>query len=144
MVMQFSSPLRVSHFKPICLAVFLIIALLYISSKHDASQSTSALQAFKPSLSHYSDEYRHNSSHDEPAAPSPSFNFIDLNKLNTASISYAHYNPYVESNSIWRNSRKPCIGPRGVNVNGNPDDMLLANAVKSLGTHRLPCARSNS
>ena len=106
MGMQFPSPLRVSHLKPICLAVCLIIALLYIFPKHELSQSTGALQALKPSVSHYSDEYRHNSSHEEPAAPPPSFDFIDLNKLDTALLSNAHYNPYVESNGIWRSSRR--------------------------------------
>ena len=144
MGMQFPSPVRVSHLKPIWLAVFLLIALLYVFPKHDLSRSTGALQALKPSVSHYSDEYRHNSSHDEPAAPPPSFDFIDLSKLDTASLSNAHYNPYVESNGIWRSSRKPCVGPRGVDVNGNPDDMLLAYAVSPPSTHRFPCAQSNS
>lgn len=128
--MPLPSGLRNPLLKPVCVAVFLITALLYILPRHDIPPSTSALQAFTPSVSHYNDGYRHNSSH-EPADPPPSFNFTDLSKVNRDSLSYAHYDPFVDSKSLWHASRKPCVGPRGVDINGNPDDMLLAYAVKS-------------
>ena len=139
--MLLPSPFRVTLLKPICLAVFPIIVLLYILARRGISQSTSALPAFTSSTSHYNDEYRHNSSH-EPTALPPSFDFIDLGRLNRSSLSYAHYNPFFESNDFWYGSRKPCVGPRGVDVNGNPDDMLLAYAVKSPGWYRFPHTRS--
>lgn len=141
-IMPLPSSFRVTLPKPIYFAVFLLLVLLYIFPRHNTSQSISTLQAFTPSGSHYNAEYRHDSSH-EPAVPPPSANFIDLSKLNSTSLSYAHYNPYFEANSLWHGSRKPCVGPRGVDVSGNPDDMLVAYAVKSPGKLRFPWTLSN-
>ena len=130
--MPLASHVRVKLSKPNFIAIFLVIAFLYIFPRHRISQSKSALPTFTPSSSHYNYEYKHNPAH-EPAGTPPAFDFIDLSKLNRSLLSYAHYNPYLESNTLWHGSRKPCVGPRGVSVNGNSDDMLVAYAVKSPG-----------
>lgn len=61
----------------------------------------------------------------------PSVNFIDLDKQD---LSFVPYDPYPHYNTRqwknrWQGSHKACKGPRGVNVNGNPDDMLVARSV---------------
>lgn len=48
------------------------------------------------------------------------------------------YNPYPEYNTRhwrnkWKGSHAPCIGPRGVEVNDNPDDMVKAHRLKKKG-----------
>ena len=59
-----------------------------------------------------------------PNAPSfPAF------KTSADHLSSRLYNPYPDYNSQrwrqrWKGSHTPCLGPRGVDVNGNPADML--------------------
>ena len=48
------------------------------------------------------------------------------------------YDPYPDYNSKdwrkkWHGAHFPCKGPRGVDVNGNPDDMLGAYKPPSTG-----------
>lgn len=49
--------------------------------------------------------------------------------------SFAVYNPYPDYNSRswrrrWRGTHVPCKGPRGVDVNGNYNDMLVAHSIE--------------
>lgn len=137
--MPLSSILHFTLSKRIYVAVFLTTALLYIVPRQSFRESVSTLHAFTPSGSHYNDEYWHNSSL-EPAAAPPSFDFLDLSRLNQKLLSHAHYNPYFKSIGPEDHSRKPCVGPRGVDINANLDDMLLAYAVKSPGKYHFLCA----
>ena len=135
--MPLSSFLYFTLSKRIYVAVFLITALLYIVPRISFRESVSTLHAFTPSGSHYNDEYWHNSAL-EPAAAHPSFDFLDLSRLNEKKFSRAHYNPYFRSIGSKERSRKSCVGPRGVDVNANPDDMLLAYAIKPPGKYDFP------
>ena len=139
--MPFSSFLQFTLSKRIYVAVFVTTALLYIVPRQSFRESVSTLHAFTPSGSHYNDEYWHNSSL-EPAAAPPSFDFLDLSRLNEKKFSHAHYNPYFRSIGSEERSRKPCVGPRGIDINANSDDMLLAYAVKPPGKYHFPCTGS--
>ena len=111
--------------------IFVTVTLRYRLPRSHDRNGTKILQAFAPSGSHYHDKYRHNSSH-SPAAPPPSFDFLNLNSLNRP-LPFAPYDPYIKDESPRRGSRKPCLGPRGVDMNDNPDDMLIAYSVNSKG-----------
>lgn len=68
----------------------------------------------------------------------PSVEFIDIATNDT--LSRGPYNTYPSYNDQawsqrWHGSQQPCLGPRGVNVNSNPDDMLEARDVDPKGTH---------
>ena len=59
----------------------------------------------------------------------PSVDYVDLSSKEPSLR--RPYNVYPDYNSrAWNQrrygSQRPCLGPRGVNVNGNPDDMLEA------------------
>ena len=66
----------------------------------------------------------------------PSVEYIDLASKNLSPPQ--PYNIYPDyktqtSSQRWHGSSQPCLGPRGVNVNSNPDDMLQAWDVGSTG-----------
>lgn len=112
--------------------IFVTFTLLrYRLPRIHSPNLTNKLQAFAPSASHYHDKYHHNSSYNPPAPP-PSFDFTDLNSLNRP-LPFAHYDPYMKDESPRRGSRKPCRGPRGVDMNDNPDDMLIAHSLNFNG-----------
>ena len=51
------------------------------------------------------------------------------------------YDPYPKYNTAkwskeWKGSHAPCMGPRGVPVNGEADDMLIAYSSVSEGRLR--------
>ena len=53
------------------------------------------------------------------------------------------YDPYPEYNSRkwrkkWKGTHAPCLGPRGVDVNVNPDDMVKAHRLKTKGGIHAP------
>ena len=67
----------------------------------------------------------------------PSVEYIDI--ATNATLSRGPYNVYPNYNGQawsqrWHGSQQPCLGPRGVNVNGNSDDMIEAWDVDPLGT----------
>ena len=119
--------------KSFCVLIFIFVTvtLRYLLPRSHGPNVKNTLQAFAPSGSHYHDKYCHNSSY-TPAAPPPSFDFPDLNSLNRP-LPFAHYDPYIKDESPRHGSRKPCLGPRGVDMNDNPDDMLIAHSVNSEG-----------
>ena len=76
---------------------------------------------------------------DHDAHRPPSIEYIDLASKDL--LPPQIYNVYPDHNAPtssqrWHGSRQPCLGPRGENVNGNPDDMLKAWAVGTAGKRR--------
>lgn len=66
----------------------------------------------------------------------PSVDYIDL--ASKYLVPRRLYNVYPDYNGRtwrqrWYGSQQPCLGPRGVNVNSNPDDMLQAWVVDPIG-----------
>ena len=60
----------------------------------------------------------------------PSVEYIDLASRHLSPPQ--SYNAQTSSQK-WHGSPQPCLGPRGVNVNSNPDDMLKAWVIGSNG-----------
>lgn len=111
--------------------IFGTAVLLYRLPRNQDRKVTSQLRAFAPSISRYNKNYRHSSSY-SPATQPPSVNFLDLNDINQR-LPCAHYDPFSPDGNSWHGSRKPCLGPWGVVINNNPDDVFIAHSVKSLG-----------
>lgn len=74
---------------------------------------------------------------EEPSARRlPSVDYIDLASRDL--FPRKPYNVYPDYNVQawclrWHGSQQPCLGPRGVHVNSNPDDMLEAWVVDPIG-----------
>lgn len=73
---------------------------------------------------------------DEPSDGGPSTNFTDLKTLSSSSLRRGVYNPYPNYNSkTWRRNWKglhhACVGPRGLELQKNANDMLIANSIDS-------------
>ena len=123
---------RSCGFKTYGVTIFLILSFLIYTSRHLFEyQHNSSLPPFAiPNNNLEHEYYLDKSGPSEQTAPS--VNFINLEKLD---LPFAPYNPYPDYNTRewkkqWRGAHKACMGPRGVNVNGNTDDMLVATSVE--------------
>lgn len=122
---------RLFGFKMYGVTIFLILSFLYTLRHLFDHQHNSSRPPFASPNNNLEHEY-----YLDTPGPSeqtaPSVNFIDLEKQD---LPFARYNPYPDYNTRdwkrrWRGAHKACMGPRGVNVNGNPDDMLVATPVE--------------
>lgn len=113
--------------------IFLILSLLYTFQRLLYYQHSSSRPAFVSPNNNLEHEY-YLDTLQASEQTAPSVNFIDLEKKG---LPFAPYNPYPDYKNRgwkrrWRGAHKPCMGPRGVNVNGNPDDMLVATSVEPM------------
>lgn len=131
LVLNMQQSSRSYGFKTYGATIFLILSLLYTSRHLFYYQNNSRRPAFVSPNNNFEHEYYLDTSRvSEQTAPS--VNFIDLEKQD---LPFAPYNPYPDYDTRewkrrWRGAHKACMGPRGVNVNGNPDDMLVATSVE--------------
>ena len=81
----------------------------------------------------------------------PSVDYIDLTSEDLSPRRPYNVYPVYNGQSWsqrwywWYGSRQPCLGPRGVNVNSNPDDMLEAWVVDPTGRRLVSsCSRTRT
>ena len=102
--------------------------LLFFVWRHDFSSSLSSLH-LPTTVTSASVPNHHDQEDDSQPLRPPSVDYIDLaSNHQFPSRPYDVYPDYKARG--WRQrlhgSRQPCLGPRGVNVNNNPGDMIEA------------------
>lgn len=116
---------------PIPLVFLCILTLFYLKRSNDASAPKVTVQSADDESSN--DTFRPAFLH-QPKPQTPSVKYIVLESNDNFAL--ATYDPYPNHNGLnqsfaIRGALRPCIGPRGEDVNGNADDMLLARFVGS-------------
>lgn len=106
-----------------------ILVILYVKRNDHRTIALSTLYSVKFEAT--DDIFRPRSS-DQPEPRPPSVTYIDLKSNDN--LARAKYDPFPVSNDLTsfgtaQGEHRPCLGPRGVDVNGNADDMLAARFV---------------
>ena len=115
-----------SSYQAALLASFLSCAfLLFFIWQHDFASSLHLPTTLTPA----SGLNRHDNAGDRHPVRPPSVEYIDLAANHQFSSRPYDIYPDYKARGRWQRlhgSRRPCVGPRGVNVNDNPGDMIEA------------------